>query len=416
MSVIPAIGARISGGGAGGGGGPPPPQHRGKPGGLVGPGLRGRGRARRRGVRPVLDLEGALVECERSRHDFLFAREAHDVRVPPWGEILEPHGVELRERDLGLRVELVAQAARLRHGRLGDRTSGDEDVEKDLPGPALHLPARRDDREDRRAGHVHVLTVLLADVERDHRESRRLLDGLAPRPHREDPDRVRALRKALERVRLRRIPPRKHGADVVDEDLEMLPALRGLVLERLEVRELHLQRDRSALGGRLPDRGLRNGDELIRGRSDDLERDRARRAAPVREAQYGRLRVLRCSRLGRQRPDEYESETRDEGLHETRESQVRGIHGGSRTPYKLISRPPDGVSERGGYQQERGRNMKDPGPVQSRVQPFGGEKRPGSAPTRTFVRLTVDFRVLPFSSVASRSYRVTRPSRSAATQ
>src|SRR5664279_6291720 len=79
---------------------------------LVARGLRGRGRARRRGVRPVLDLEGALVECERSRHDFLFAREAHDVRVPPGGEILEPHGVELRERDLGLRVELVAQAAR----------------------------------------------------------------------------------------------------------------------------------------------------------------------------------------------------------------------------------------------------------------------------------------------------------------
>src|ERR1035438_1600675 len=400
MSVIPAIGARISGGATAEGRGPSPPATRGMPGDFVVPcpprrgrggaaaegrvpsppetrampeifgarGLRGRGRARRRGVRPVLDLEGALVECERSRHDFLFAREAHDVRVPPGGELLEPHGLELRERDLGLRVELVAQAARLRHGLLGDRTSGDEDVEKDLPGPALHLPARRNDRENRPAPLGGGCSVLLAHAAREQRGNGRLLDGLAPRPHREDPDGVRALREALERVRLRRIPPRKHGANVVDEDLEMLPALRGLVLESLKVRELHLQRDRSALGGRLPDRGLRNGDELIRGRSDDLERDRARRAAPVREAQYGRLRVLRCSRLGRQRPDEYESETRDEGLHETRESQVRGIHGGSRTPYKLMSRPPDGVSERGGYQQERGRNMKEPGAVQSRVQ------------------------------------------------
>src|SRR5450759_4813473 len=210
-------------------------------GSLLARGLRGRGRARRRWVRRALDLEGALVERERARYDLLAAREAHDVRVPPGGEILEPHGLELRERDLRLRVELVAQAARLRHGLLGDRTSGDEDVEKDFSGLALHLATRRDDRENRRARPGRVLAVLLADVKRDHRESGRLLDGLAPRPHREDPDGVRALRKALERVRLRRIPPREQGGDVVDEDLEVLPALRGVVLERLEVREFHLE-------------------------------------------------------------------------------------------------------------------------------------------------------------------------------
>src|SRR5664280_329212 len=340
---------------------------------LVARGLRGRGRARRRGVRPVLDLEGALVECERSRHDFLFAREAHDVRVPPGGEILEPHGVELREGDLGLRVELVAQAARLRHGRLGDRTSGDEDVEKDLPGPALHLPARRDDREDRRAGHVHVLAVLLADVERDGRERAVVFDGLAPWAHGERAQRVRSLWNLLEEPRLRDVVVREDGREVVENESDVLARLRRGILKRLVAREIEADLDGPARRGGL-------------------------------------------SRRGGQGPDEYESETRDEGLHETRESRVRGVHGGSRTPYKLMSRPPDGVSERGGYQQERGRNMKDPGPVQSRVQPFGGEKRPGSAPTRTFVRLTVDFRVLPFSSVASRSYRVTRPSRSAATQ
>src|ERR1017187_9778582 len=290
---------------------------------LVARGLRGGGGAPRRGGRRALDLESPLVERECARYDLLVAGEAHDVRVPPDGELLEPHRLDLSERDFLLRVDLVALGARAGHGLLGDRASSDEDVEKDLARLALPLAARGDYRENRRARLDRVLAVLLADVERDHRESRRLLDGLAPRPHREDPDRVRALRKALERVRLRRIPPREHDADVVDEDLEMLPALRGLVLERLEVRELHLERDRSALGGRLPGRGLRNGDELIRGRRDDLERDRARRATPVREARYGRLRVLRCRRLGQKRPDEYESETRDEGLHETRESRDR---------------------------------------------------------------------------------------------
>src|SRR5450756_799815 len=108
------------------------------PGSLLARGLRGRGRTRRRGVRRALDLEGALVERERARYDLLAAREAHDVHVPPGGEILVPYGLDLRERDLGLRVELVAQAARLRHGLLSDRTSGDEDVEKDFSGPVSY--------------------------------------------------------------------------------------------------------------------------------------------------------------------------------------------------------------------------------------------------------------------------------------
>src|SRR6266545_7693277 len=97
------------------------------PGILLAGGFRGRGRARRRRIRPVLDLEGALIERKRARNDLLVAREAHDVRVTPRSEILEPYRLDLRERDLGLRVELVAQAARIGHGGLCDRTSGDED-------------------------------------------------------------------------------------------------------------------------------------------------------------------------------------------------------------------------------------------------------------------------------------------------
>src|SRR5450759_3197539 len=233
------------------------------PGSLLAGGLRGRGRGRRRWVRPALDFEEALVERERSRDDLLLAREAHDVGVAARREILEPPGLDFRECDPGKRAELVTQATRVRHGLLGDRTARHENVEEDLADVALHFAARCDDGEHRRARLGRVLAVLVADMEGHHRERGRLLDGLAPGAHREDADRVCALREALERVRLRRVAPWKRRGAVVDEDLETLPGLRGGVLESLEVRELHLESDGSSLGGRLSGRGFRNRYDLV---------------------------------------------------------------------------------------------------------------------------------------------------------
>src|ERR1039457_4572761 len=150
------------------------------PGSLLAGGLRGRGRGRRRGVRPALDFEEALVERERSRDDLLLTREAHAVRVAARREVLEPHGFDLRECDLGKRIELVTQAARVRHGLLGDRTARHENVEEDLADLALHLAARRDDREHRRARLGRVLAVLVAHVERHRRERGRKFGGRPP--------------------------------------------------------------------------------------------------------------------------------------------------------------------------------------------------------------------------------------------